>query len=52
MRRAGYIPVGLTPGDPQGEHNGPPDDENEDYGGDLPSIPYRSAPPQIGRAHV
>jgi hypothetical protein len=40
MRRPGYKPVGLTPDDLQGEHNGPPDDENKDYGGGLPPIPY------------
>ena len=40
MRRPGYTPVGLTPGDLQGEHNGPPDNENEDYGSGLPPIPY------------
>jgi Reverse transcriptase (RNA-dependent DNA polymerase) len=40
MRRLGYTPVGLPPDDLQGEHNGPPDDENEDYGGGLPPIPY------------
>ena len=38
--------MGLTPGDLQGEHNGPPDDENEDYGGGLPPIPYHPAAPQ------
>ena len=41
MRRPGYTPVGLTPGDLQGEHNGPPDD-----GGGLPPIPYHPAAPQ------
>jgi hypothetical protein len=40
MRRLGYTPVGLPPDDLQGEHNGPPDNENEDYGGGLPPIPY------------
>ena len=35
MRRPGYTPVGLSPDDLQGEHNRPPDDENEDYGGDY-----------------
>jgi hypothetical protein len=40
MRWLGYTPVGLTPDDLQDEHNGPPDDENEDYGGGLLPIPY------------
>jgi hypothetical protein len=40
MRCLGYTPVGLTPDDLQDEHNGPLDDENEDYGGGLPPIPY------------
>jgi hypothetical protein len=40
MHRLGYTPVGLPPDDLQGEHNGPLDDENEDYGGGLPPIPY------------
>jgi hypothetical protein len=35
-----YTPVGLPPDDLQDEHNGPLDDENEDYGGGLPPIPY------------
>ena len=48
MCRLGYTPVGLTPDDHQGEHNIPPDDENEDHGGDFPQIPYqpRPLPPQ------
>ena len=33
MHRLGFTPVGITPNDLQGEHNIPPDDENEDYGG-------------------
>jgi hypothetical protein len=41
MRCLGYTPVGLPPDDLQGEHNGPLDDENEDYGGGLPPIPYK-----------
>jgi hypothetical protein len=40
MCRLGYTPVGLPPDDLQDEHNGPPDNENEDYGGGLPPIPY------------
>jgi hypothetical protein len=40
MHRLGYTPVGLPPDDLQNEHNGPPDDENGDYGGGLPPIPY------------
>jgi hypothetical protein len=44
MRCLGYTPVGLPPDDLQGEHNGPLDNENEDYGGGslppLPPIPY------------
>jgi hypothetical protein len=39
MRCLGYPPVGLTPGDLQDEHNRPPDNENDDYGGGLPPIP-------------
>jgi hypothetical protein len=40
MRRLGYMPVGLPPDDLQGEHNGPPDNENKDYGGGyLPPLP-------------
>ena len=39
MRRLGYTPVGLTPDDLQGEHNGPPDNENGENGGGLPPIP-------------
>jgi hypothetical protein len=50
MCRLGYTPVGLPPDDLQDEHNGPPDNENEDYGGgDLPplsSIPYQPLAPQ------
>jgi hypothetical protein len=33
MHCLGYTPVGLPPDDLQNEHNGPPDNENEDYGG-------------------
>jgi hypothetical protein len=43
MRHLGYIPVGLTSDDLQGEHNGPPDDENGEYGGGLPPIPVGPA---------
>ena len=48
MCRPGYTPVGLTPDDHQGEHNIPPDDENEDHRGNFPQIPYqqRAIPPQ------
>ena len=46
MCHLGYTPVGLTPDDLQGEHNGPPDNENEDYGGGLPPIPYHPMAPQ------
>jgi hypothetical protein len=46
MRHPGYTPVGLTSDDLQGEHNRPPDDENEDYGGGLPPIPYHPRAPQ------
>ena len=42
-----YTPVGLPPDDLQGEHNGPPDDENEDYRSGLPPIPYQPAAPQL-----
>jgi hypothetical protein len=38
MHHLGYTPVGLPPDDLQGEHNGPPDDENGKYGGGLPPI--------------
>ena len=41
MCQPGYTPVGLTPDDHQGEHNIPPDDENEDHEGDFPQVPYR-----------
>jgi hypothetical protein len=51
MCRPGYTPVGLTPDDLQGEHNGPPDDENEGYGGGLPPIPYYSRVPQGPHAY-
>jgi hypothetical protein len=43
MRRLNYTPVGLPSDDLQGEHNGPPDDENGEYGGGLPSIPVGPA---------
>jgi hypothetical protein len=35
--------VGLSSDDLQGEHNGPPDDENGEYGGGLPPIPVGPA---------
>jgi hypothetical protein len=43
MRRLGYTPVGLPSDDLQGEHNRPPDNENEDHGGGLPPLPYGPA---------
>jgi hypothetical protein len=50
MHCPGYTPVGLPPDDLQGEHNGPLDYENEDYGGGglppLPPIPYHPVAPQ------
>ena len=36
--------MGLPPADQQGEHNIPPDDENEEHGGVLPPIPYAPSP--------
>ena len=47
MHCPGYTPVGLPSDDLQGEHNGPMDDENEDYGGGLPPIPYQPVAPQL-----
>jgi hypothetical protein len=57
MCRPGYTPVGLPPDDLQSEHNGPPDNENEDYGGGdlppLPPIPYQpmalQGPPAVNQ---
>jgi hypothetical protein len=46
MRRLGYTPVGLPPDALQGEHNGPLDDENGEYGGGLPPIPVGPADSQ------
>jgi Reverse transcriptase (RNA-dependent DNA polymerase) len=50
MHRLEYTPVGLPSDDLQGEHNGPLDNENEDYGGGdlppLPPIPYQPLTPQ------
>jgi hypothetical protein len=43
MRHLGYTPVVLPPDDLQGEHNGPPDNENGEYGGGLPPIPVEPA---------
>jgi hypothetical protein len=43
MRRLGYTPAGLPPDDLQGEHNGPPDNENEDHEGGLPPLPFGPA---------
>ena len=44
MHQLGFIPVGLTPDDLQGEHNIPPDDENGGNGGGIPPIPYGQVP--------
>jgi hypothetical protein len=52
MRRPGYTPVDLPPDDLHGEHNGPPDDENEDYGGGLPPIPVGPAGGQVPWQHM
>jgi hypothetical protein len=52
MRCPGYTPVGLTPDDLQGEHNGPPDDENGKHGGGLPLIPVRPAGGQVPWQHM
>ena len=41
MHQPGFTPVGITLIDLQGEHNIPPDNENEDHGGGLPSILYQ-----------
>jgi hypothetical protein len=50
MHCLGYTPMGLPPDDLQGEHNRPPDNENEDYGGGdffpLPPILYQPMAPQ------
>jgi hypothetical protein len=49
MHCPNYTSVGLPPDDLQGEHNGPLDNENEDYGGGLPPlppIPYHPMAPQ------
>ena len=40
MHCPGYTPVGLTPGDLQGEHNGPLDNENGNSGGGLLPITW------------
>jgi hypothetical protein len=54
MHRPGYTPVGLPPDDLQDEHNGPLDDENNNYGdedvGDFSPIqPPRHMPlPHMG----
>jgi hypothetical protein len=52
MRCLGYTPVGLPPDDLQGEHNGPPDDENGKYGGGLPPIPVGPAGGQVPWQHM
>ena len=44
MHQPGYTPVADPPVGQQGEYNVPPDDENEEFGGDgngcdLPPIP-------------
>jgi hypothetical protein len=41
MHCPGYTPVGLPHDVLQGEHNRPLDDENGDYGGDLPNVPVQ-----------
>jgi hypothetical protein len=50
MHHPGYTPVGLPPENLQGEHNGPPDNENQDYEGGgltpLSPIPYHPMAPQ------
>jgi hypothetical protein len=43
MQCLGYTPVGLPPDDLQGEYNGPPNNENGEYGGGLPPIPVGPA---------
>jgi hypothetical protein len=44
MCRLGYTPVGLSPDDLQSEHNGPPDNENNNYGGgDVGDFPLTQA---------
>jgi hypothetical protein len=48
----GYTPVGLTPDDLQGEHNGPPDDENGEHGSGLPPIPVEPAGGQAPWQHM
>jgi hypothetical protein len=52
MRCLSYTPVGLPPDDLQGEHNGPPDSENGDYGGELPLIPVGPAGGQVPWQHM
>jgi Reverse transcriptase (RNA-dependent DNA polymerase) len=52
MRRLGYTPVGLPPDDLQGEHNGPLDDENGEYGNGLPPIPVGPAGGQAPWQHM
>jgi hypothetical protein len=49
MHCLGYTPVGLTPGDLQGEHNGPLDNENENYGGGLPPLPPNPYHPMVSQ---
>ena len=44
--------MGLTPGDLQGEHNMPPDDENGENGGGLPPIPLGPAGGQVPWQHM
>jgi hypothetical protein len=43
MRHLEYTPVGLPSDDLQDEHNGPSDNENGEYGGELPPIPIGTA---------
>ena len=44
--------MGLTPGDLQGEHNMPLDDENGENGGGLPPIPQGPAGGQVPWKHM
>jgi hypothetical protein len=52
MHCVGYTSVGLPPDDLQGEHNGPPDSENGDHGGELPPIPVGPAGSQWPWQHM
>jgi hypothetical protein len=52
MRHVGYTHVGLPPDDLQGEHNGPPNNENGEHGGGLPPIPVGPADGQVPWQHM